>query len=108
MTLSGWIITSINVVAERNLLVGFWLAIVIMLLRLSINFIGLCLAVGVLHDLVECGEGFFVIIFGLVLSWGREIGDNMFSLFARRESVGIFEGRGNVLGGGGHASSHTN
>ena len=108
MTLTGWIIASINVVAERNLLVGFWPAVVIMLLRLSINFIGLCLAVGVLHDLVECGEGSFVIVFGLVLSWGREISDKMFSLFARRESVGIFEGRGNVLGGGGHAPSHTN
>lgn len=108
MTLSGWIITSIDVIAERNLLVGFWPAMAIMLLRLSINFIGLCLAVGVLHDLVECGEGAFVIVFGLVLSWGREISDKMFSLFARRESVGIFEGRGNILGSGGHASSHTN
>ena len=109
MTLSGWAIASTKIVAERILLVGFWPASIIMTLRLSINFIGLCFAVGVLHDLVECGEGAFVIVFGLVLSWAREIGDKLFSAFARRgESVGVFEGRGIVLGGGGHAPSHSN
>lgn len=109
MTLSGWAIASTNVTAERHLLVGFWFATLVMLLRLSVNFIGLCLAVGVLHDLVECGEGAFVIAFGFVLSWGREIGDKIFSTFSRRESsVGMFEGRGIVLGGSGHAPSHIN
>ena len=108
MTMSGWAIASTQIVAERILLVGFWPASIIMTLRLSINFIGLCLAVGVLHDLVECGEGAFVIVFGLVLSWAREIGDKLFAVFARRESVGVFEGTGIVLGGVGHAPSHSN
>lgn len=94
MTISAWLVASVNISSERRLLVGLWPALAILLFRILASIAGLCLSAGMLHDLVEVGGGVFATIFGPVLRYGKESAD----FLSRSSSLTAFEGRGIVLG----------
>mmetsp|Transcript_6098 Transcript_6098/g.13302 ORF Transcript_6098/g.13302 Transcript_6098/m.13302 type:complete len:746 (-) Transcript_6098:113-2350(-) len=94
MTVSAWLVTSVNVSSERRLLVGLWPALAILLFRILASIAGLCLSAGMLHDLVEVGGGVFVTIFGPVLRCGKDVAD----VLSRSSSLTASEGRGIALG----------
>ncbi|KAL7465015.1 hypothetical protein ACHAXS_005344 [Conticribra weissflogii] len=99
MSLAAFIVTRTFVLSEASSMrVGLIPAALFMLLRISINLIGLVLSSRILHDYGQVGGGIFGNVFSWVLSWSKIIGDGIF--LSQKPLWTAFEGRGKRLGGG--------
>mmetsp|Transcript_26970 Transcript_26970/g.56334 ORF Transcript_26970/g.56334 Transcript_26970/m.56334 type:complete len:828 (+) Transcript_26970:23-2506(+) len=99
MSFAAFTIARTFVSAEAaSMRVGLLPAALFMLLRISINIIGLVLSSKILHDYGQVGGGIFGNVFSWVISSSKLIGDGIF--LSQKPLWTAFEGRGKRLGGG--------
>jgi len=102
MSVAGWIhLQTFISSGKTKLLFGLVPTILFMLLRISINILGMVIASKVLHDMGQVSYvsgGIFVRVFSRVLTCSNAIGDGVF--LSQRPLWTAFEGRGIRLGGG--------
>jgi hypothetical protein len=95
MSMASWVVLHIFISAERYRTVGLVCATCFMMVRISVNVLGLIACSKLLYDFGQVGSGIFAQLFGWII-WPKQIADAIFLSHVPLWTA--FQGRGIRLG----------